>query len=151
MAGLNKSLIIGNVGQSPDIRIMQNGDRVASLSVATSESWKDKSGERKEKTQWHKIVVFNQNIVNVIEKYVHKGSKIYIEGQLETRSWEKDGVKQYTTEIVVKPFRGELLLLDSKGEGRMETETSKDLHNAAGSVPEEFEDSIPFDRIRTLA
>jgi single-strand DNA-binding protein len=134
MAGsVNKVILVGNVGQDPEIRSMQSGDRVANLSIATSETWKDKSGERQEKTQWHKIVVFNQNIVNVIDSYVTKGSKIFVEGQLETRKWDnKEGVTQYMTEIVIKPFNGSLTMLDSKGdkvikEREYETDDSGDI------------------------
>lgn len=159
MAGsVNKVILIGNVGVEPEIRNMQSGDRVANLSVATSETWKDKSGERQEKTQWHKVVVFNQNIVGVVEKYVKKGAKLYIEGQLETRKWEKDGVPQYTTEVVIKPFRGELTMLDSKGGsgggyGASDTDqssysTPSRAANSSGASAaakmDEFEDEIPF-------
>lgn len=155
MAGsVNKVILIGNVGVEPEIRSMQSGDRVANLSIATSESWKDKnSGERQEKTQWHKVVVFNQNVVGVVEKYVKKGSKLYIEGQLETRSWEKDGVKQYTTEVVIKPFRGELTMLDSKGggggfgdsdQGDYAPAPSRSSAPAKAAKADEFEDEIPF-------
>lgn len=158
MAGsVNKVILIGNVGVEPEIRNMQSGDRVANLSLATSESWKDKSGERQERTQWHKIVVFNQNIVGVVEKYVKKGAKLYIEGQLETRKWEKDGVPQYTTEVVIKPFRGELTMLDSKGSGGGYGASDMD-QSAYSAAParasgggaataakvDEFEDEIPF-------
>jgi single-strand DNA-binding protein len=94
---------------------MQSGDKVCNLSIATSESWKDKSGEKQERTQWHKVVVFNQNIVKVAESYLKKGAKVYIEGTLETRSWEQDGQKKYTTEVVLRPFRGELTMLDGAG------------------------------------
>ena len=118
MAGsVNKVILVGNLGKDPEIRSFQNGGRVASFSVATSENWKDKSsGERKEKTEWHRISVLNDKLVEVIEKYVKKGSKVYIEGQLETRKWQnKEGQEQYTTEVVLRPFRGELTMLDSKG------------------------------------
>jgi len=159
MAGsVNKVILIGNVGVEPEIRNMQSGDRVANLSIATSESWKDKSGERQERTQWHKIVVFNQNIVGVVEKYVKKGAKLYIEGQLETRKWEKDGVPQYTTEVVIKPFRGELTMLDSKGGSGGGYGASDMDQSGYSAVParassggaataakvDEFEDEIPF-------
>lgn len=119
MAGsINKVILVGNVGNDPEIKSMQSGDRVANLSIATSESWKDKAtGERKEKTEWHRVVVFNQNLVNLVENYIKKGSKLYVEGQLETRSWEQDGVKKYTTEIVLTRFKGEITMLDSKGSG----------------------------------
>jgi single-strand DNA-binding protein len=118
MAGsLNKVMIIGNLGADPDVRSMTSGDEVCNLSIATSESWNDKaSGERKERTQWHKIVIFNPNLVKVAKNYLKKGSKVYIEGQIETRKWaDKDGKDQYTTEIVLRPFRGELTMLDGKG------------------------------------
>ncbi|HEY8190666.1 MAG TPA: single-stranded DNA-binding protein [Micavibrio sp.] len=158
MAGVNKVILIGNLGQDPEIRNMQSGDRVASFSIATSESWKDKtSGERQERTQWHKIVVFNQNIVGVIEKFVKKGSKVYVEGQLETRKWEKDGVAQYTTEVVLRPFRGELTMLDSKGGSGGYGVSDMDQSSYSSPAParssgggqaaakiEEFEDEIPF-------
>ncbi len=157
MAGsVNKVILIGNLGQDPEIRNMQSGDRVANFSVATSETWKDKSGEKQERTQWHKVVVFNQNVVGVVEKFVKKGSKVYIEGQLETRKWEKDGVAQYTTEVVIKPFRGELTMLDSKG-GSSGSYGASDMDQSSYSAParssggsaaaakvEEFEDEIPF-------
>jgi single-strand DNA-binding protein len=113
---VNKVILIGNLGNDPEIKTMQSGDRVCNLSIATSESWKDKaSGERKERTEWHRVVVFNQGLMNVCENYLKKGAKVYIEGQLETRSWEQDGQKKYTTEVVLRPFRGEITMLDSRG------------------------------------
>lgn len=117
MAGsINKVILVGNLGNKPEIKTMQSGDRVANLSLATSESWKDKvTGERKEKTEWHRVVVFNQNLVNLCENYLDKGSKVYVEGQLETRSWEQDGQKKYTTEVVLTRFKGEITMLDSRG------------------------------------
>lgn len=119
MAGsVNKVILVGNLGADPDVRSMQSGDKVVNLSLATSESWKDKAtGERRENTQWHRVVVFNQGLVNVCENYLRKGSKLYIEGQLETRSWEQDGQKKYTTEVVLRPYRGELTMLDSRSSG----------------------------------
>lgn len=119
MAGsVNKVILVGNLGNDPEIKTMQSGDRVCNLSVATSESWKDKAtGERKERTEWHRVVVFNQGLMNVCENYLKKGSKIYIEGQLETRSWEQDGIKKYTTEVVLRPYRGEITMLDSRNSG----------------------------------
>ncbi len=119
MAGsVNKVILIGNLGADPDVRTMQSGDKVVNLSVATSESWKDKAtGERREKTEWHRVVVFNKGLVTVCENYLKKGAKIYIEGQVETRSWEQDGQKKYTTEIVLRPFRSELTMLDSRNSG----------------------------------
>lgn len=116
MGSLNRVTLIGNLGAAPEIRTMQSGDKVCNLALATSESWKDKNtGERKEKTEWHKIVIFNKGLVSVCEKYLDKGSKIYLEGQLETRKWQdKENRDQYTTEIVLRPFRGELVMLDAK-------------------------------------
>jgi single-strand DNA-binding protein len=120
MAGsVNKVILIGNIGRDPEIRSTNDGTKVASLSVATSETWKDKnSGERKEKTEWHRVVVFNDRLVDVIERYVKKGSKLYLEGALQTRKWtDNSGIEKYTTEIVLQRFRGELTLLDGRGEG----------------------------------
>jgi len=140
MSSVNKAILVGNLGQDPEIRAMQSGDKVANLSIATSESWKDKSGEKQERTQWHKVVVFNQGLVKVCENYLKKGSKVYIEGQIETRSWEQDGEKKYTTEITLRPYRGELVMLD-KGEKQT------DQHAVAkGNAyqKDQFEDEIPF-------
>ncbi|MEI7609577.1 MAG: single-stranded DNA-binding protein [Rhodospirillaceae bacterium] len=120
MAGsVNKVILIGNVGKDPEIRSFQNGGRKAEFSLATSESWKDRAtGERKEKTEWHRISVFNENLVGVVERFVKKGSKLYIEGALETRKWtDQSGQEKFTTEVVIKQFRGEITLLDGRGEG----------------------------------
>jgi single-strand DNA-binding protein len=120
MAGsVNKVILIGNLGKDPEVRRLNSGDQVVNFSLATSETWRDKtSGERKEKTEWHNIVIFNENLGKVAEQYCKKGSKIYIEGQLQTRKWQdKDGQDRYTTEIVLQRFRGELTLLDSRGGG----------------------------------
>jgi len=116
MAGsINKVILVGNLGKDPEVRTMQSGDKVCNLSIATSESWKDKaSGERKERTEWHRVVIFNQNIAQVAERYLKKGSKVYLEGQIETRKYEKDGREVYTTEVVLRPFRGELTMLDGR-------------------------------------
>lgn len=120
MASVNKVILIGNVGQDPDIRSTQEGKKIANLSIATSESWKDKNtGERKDKTEWHRVSVFNENITKVIENYVKKGSKIYIEGALQTRKWtDKDGIEKYTTEIVLQNYNGVLVLLEGKQEAQ---------------------------------
>ena len=120
MAGsVNKVILVGNLGRDPEIRSTQDGTRVANLSLATSESWRDKnSGERREKTEWHRVVVFNERIVEVAEKYLHKGSKVYVEGQLQTRKWtDQGGQERYSTEVVLQRFRGELTMLDGKGGG----------------------------------
>ena len=120
MAGsVNKVILVGNLGRDPEIRSFQNGGRVANLSLATSENWKDRNtGERKEKTEWHRVVIFNEGLVRVAEQYLHKGSKVYLEGQLQTRKWQdQSGNDRYTTEIVLQKFRGELVLLDSREGG----------------------------------
>jgi single-strand DNA-binding protein len=120
MAGsVNKVILIGNLGKDPDIRRMSSGDPVVNLSVATSETWRDKSsGERRERTEWHRVVIFNEHLAKVAEQYLKKGSKVYIEGQLQTRKYtDKDGVEKYTTEVVLQRFRGELTMLDGRGEG----------------------------------
>ncbi|MCT4575374.1 MAG: single-stranded DNA-binding protein [Alphaproteobacteria bacterium] len=117
MAGsINKVILVGNLGNDPEIRSFQNGSRVANLSLATSESWKDRTtGERKEKTEWHRVVIFNSGLVDLTEKYLRKGSKVYIEGKLETRSYETSaGEKKYTTEVVLRPYSGELQMLDRR-------------------------------------
>ena len=120
MAGsVNKVILVGNLGRDPEIRSLNNGDRVANLRIATSETWRDKAtGERKEKTEWHRVVIFNDNIVKVVENYVKKGSTVYIEGALQTRKWtDQQGVEKYSTEIVVSRFKGELTMLGGRGEG----------------------------------
>jgi single-strand DNA-binding protein len=120
MAGsVNKVILIGNLGKDPEVRRLNSGDQVVNFTLATSENWRDKtSGERKEKTEWHNIVIFNENLGKVVEQYCKKGSKVYVEGQLQTRKWQdKDGNDRYTTEIVLQRFRGELTLLDSRSGG----------------------------------
>jgi single-strand DNA-binding protein len=120
MAGsVNKVILIGNLGKDPEIRSLSSGDRVANLTVATSENWRDKqSGERKEKTEWHRVVIFNDNLVKVAENYLKKGSKVYLEGTLQTRKWtDNAGVEKYSTEVVLAKFRGELTMLDGRGGG----------------------------------
>jgi single-strand DNA-binding protein len=126
---LNKATLIGNLGKDPEIRSFQNGGRVANLTVATSENWKDKTtGERKEKTEWHRVVILNDGLVGVVEKYLKKGMKVYIEGCIETRKWtDKTGQEKYTTEIVLRPYSGELTMLDPK----------KDESLAAPALPDE--------------
>lgn len=118
VGSVNKAILLGNVGQDPDIRPTQAGNKIANLSIATSETWKDKAtGERKERTDWHRIVIFNQNIVDIVEQYVSKGSKLYVEGSLQTRKYTtKDGADRTVTEVVIGPFNGQLVLLDSKSQ-----------------------------------
>jgi single-strand DNA-binding protein len=120
MAGsVNKVILVGNLGRDPEVRRMTSGDPVVNLSIATSETWRDKaSGERKERTEWHRVVIFNENLAKVAEQFLKKGSKVYLEGQLATRKWtDKDGAEKYSTEVVLNRFRGELVMLDSRGEG----------------------------------
>ncbi|MEQ8435099.1 MAG: single-stranded DNA-binding protein [Oceanicaulis sp.] len=120
MAGsVNKVILIGNLGADPEIRRLNSGDPVVNLRIATSENWRDKStGERREKTEWHNVVIFNDNIAKVAENYLKKGSKVYVEGQLQTRKWQdRDGNDKYTTEVVLQRFRGELTMLDGKNDG----------------------------------
>lgn len=154
---LNKVILIGNLGKDPEVRSFQNGGRVCNLTIATSESWKDKeSSEIRQKTEWHRIVVFNEKLIELIEKYIHKGSKIHVEGQLETRKYtdEASGVDKYTTEVVLKPFRGDLTILDSKSENNQNSQETitedkeiKDQKSNKSSVDElatELDDDIPF-------
>ena len=145
MAGsVNKVILIGNLGRGPEVRNSSDGAKIVSLSVATSESWKDKNtGERKDRTEWHRVVVFNERLADVAEKYLRKGSKIYVEGQLQTRKWtDNNGVDKYTTEVVVPRFRGEITIMDSRGstDGSFESSDSP-------SLPSHFDDlndDVPF-------
>lgn len=147
---LNSVQLIGNLGADPEIRSLNSGDRIANLRIATSESWRDKSsGERKEKTEWHKVVIFNDGLVKVAENYLKKGSKVYIQGQLVTRKWsDQAGVEKYSTEIVLQKFRGELTMLDGKksdGGGGYERPAET---GGGGGEREDFsadlDDQIPF-------
>jgi single-strand DNA-binding protein len=120
MAGsVNKVILVGNLGRDPEVRRTQDNSKIVNFTLATSENWKDRqSGERREKTEWHRVVIFNPNLADVAEKYLRKGSKVYVEGQLQTRKWTgNDGVEKYTTEVVLSRFRGELMMLDGRGEG----------------------------------
>ena len=120
MAGsVNKVIIIGNLGRDPEVRSFQNGGKVVNLRIATSETWRDKaSGERKERTEWHSVAIFNEPLAKIAEQYLRKGSTVYIEGQLETRKWQdQSGQERYTTEIVLRPYNGNLTLLGGRGEG----------------------------------
>ncbi len=148
MAGsVNKVILVGNLGRDPEIRSMQNGGRVANLSIATSETWKDRnSGERRERTEWHRVVVFNENIVRVCESYLKKGSKVYLEGQIETRKWQdQGGQERYTTEIVLRPYRGELTMLDGRagGEGMAQGGGGGGF-SSPPPASEPLDDDIPF-------
>jgi single-strand DNA-binding protein len=147
MAGsVNKVILVGNLGRDPEVRRMTSGDPVVNLSVATSESWRDKaSGERKERTEWHRVVIFNENLAKVAEQYLRKGSKVYLEGQLSTRKWtDKDGAEKYTTEVVLNRFRGELVMLDARGEGGGGARVSGASDAPATFERSELDDEIPF-------
>jgi single-strand DNA-binding protein len=141
---VNKVTLIGNVGRDPEIRSTQDGREIATITLATSDSWKDKStGERREKTEWHKVVVFSEGLVNIIKNYVKKGSKLYIEGSLQTRKWvDNAGAERYTTEVVLQNFNSSLLMLDGRNSGGDNFSSE----NGSGSsfVAEEIDDEIPF-------
>ena len=118
MAGVNKVILVGNLGDDPESRSLNNGGEVVNLRVATSENWKDKDGNRQERTEWHRVVIFNENLGRVAKSYLRKGSKVYLEGQIQTRKWtDQSGADRYSTEVVLQRFRGELVLLDSRGSG----------------------------------
>ena len=148
MAGsVNKVILVGNLGRDPEVRRTQANDAIVNLSVATSESWRDKqTGERREKTEWHRVVIFNENLAKVAENYLRKGAKIYLEGQLQTRKYnDKDGVEKYSTEVVLGRFRGDLVMLDSRGD--RDSAPARVAGN--GEPPASFErnemdDEIPF-------
>ncbi len=147
MAGsVNKVILVGNLGADPDVRTMQSGDKVCNLSIATSESWKDKAtGERREKTEWHRVVIFNKGLVDVCDRYLKKGAKVYIEGQVETRSWEQDGQKKFMTEIVLRPFRSELTMLDSRNsESNGDYQTNQDNGSQQSAPVDAMDEEIPF-------
>lgn len=152
MAGyLNKVQLIGNLGRDPEIRNTQEGNKVVSLTVATTEYWRDKmTNERRDRTEWHRVVIFNEKIGEIAEKYLRKGSKIYLEGQLQTRKWtDNTGQERYTTEIVLQRFRGELMMMDSKGseEHDIPNESAQGSYNfpsTSPSSPHDLDDEIPF-------
>jgi len=154
MAGsVNKVILVGNLGRDPEIRSMQDGAKVANLSVATSETWRDRnSGERRERTEWHRVVVFNDRLVDVIERFLRKGSKVYLEGQLQTRKWtDQSGQDRYTTEVVLQRYRGELTMLDSRSDGGGyggESSSGQDSGGLGGggqsSGGPDLDDDIPF-------
>tara|TARA_B100000965_G_C19398965_1_gene672462 strand:+ start:119 stop:580 length:462 start_codon:yes stop_codon:yes gene_type:complete len=152
VGSVNKVILLGNLGADPEIRAMQSGNKVASFSLATSKRWKDKSTqEQKEKTSWHKVVVFGDGLVDIVEKYVKKGSKIYIEGELQTRKWQdQEGKDRYTTEVVLQGFGGNLTLLDSSRNSNLDTNQQnnnkeiEDSSNTSNADSSEMDDDIPF-------
>ena len=150
MAGsVNKVILIGNLGRDPEVRTFQNGGKVCNFSIATSETWKDRnSGERQERTNWHNIAIFNENLAQIAEQYLRKGSKVYVEGQLETRKWQDQaGNDRYTTEVVLRNFRGELTLLDGRSENNNSnfSETASiDNESSDKVLTNDIDDEIPF-------
>jgi single-strand DNA-binding protein len=166
MAGsVNKVILIGNLGRDPEVRSFQNGGKVVNLRIATSEQWRDKaSGERREKTEWHSVAIFNDGLAKIAEQYLRKGSKVYIEGQLETRKWQdQSGADRYTTEVVIRQYNGALTLLDGRGEGGGGTggggggggdygdrgaidggSSGGGNRNSGGFGPSDMDDEIPF-------
>ena len=144
---LNKVMLIGRLGQDPEVRNTQDGRSLCTFSIATSESWNDKNtGEKREKTEWHRVVVFNEGLVNIIQQYVKKGSNVFIEGQLQTRKWEdKDGIEKYTTEVVLQGFNSTFKMLDNRNSGSVDNNFSQD--NAisdSSNFDTEIDDDIPF-------
>ena len=153
MAGsVNKVFIMGNLGKDPEIRNFPNGGRVCNFSVATSESWRDKnSGEKQERTQWHNISILSEPLVNIAERFLKKGSKVYLEGQLETRKWQDNsGSDRYSTEIVLRPYKGEITLIDNKADSNMSNEPISNnqmdeiQENSVSPNVDDFDDEIPF-------
>lgn len=160
MAGsVNKVILVGNLGRDPEVRHTQSGDPIVHLNLATSETWRDRStGERRERTEWHRVVIFNENLGKIAEQYLRKGSKVYIEGQLQTRKWtDQQGVEKYTTEVVLQRFRGELTMLDRRGENDGDFGGGGGRSDYGGGPPSgggggrsggggggDFDDEIPF-------
>ena len=155
MAGVNKVILVGNLGADPESRSFSNGGEVVNLRIATSESWKDRDGNRQEKTEWHSVAIFNENLGRVAKSYLRKGSKVYVEGQIQTRKWQdQSGNDRYTTEIVLQRFRGELVLLDSReGGGRGGDYADQDFGSSAprqqsrpapATFDTELDDDVPF-------
>jgi single-strand DNA-binding protein len=144
---LNKAILIGNLGADPEVRRTQEGKPIANLRIATSESWRDKNtGERREKTEWHRVVIFNEGLAKVAEQYLKKGSKVYLEGQIQTRKWQdKDGQDKFSTEIVLQGFNSQLVMLDSRGSGEQSDQpTPRERKPATAGARGDMDDEIPF-------
>ncbi len=140
---VNKVILVGNLGRDPEVRNTQSGSKIVNLSLATSETWKDKnSGERRERTEWHRVVIFNEKLGEIAEKYLHKGSKVYLEGQLQTRKWtDQSGTEKYSTEIVLQNFRGTIVMLGDKGDGQQTERAEPEPAKAGGN---DLDDEISF-------
>ena len=150
---VNKVTLVGNLGRDPEVRAMQNGDKIVQLSIATSDRWKDKSsGEQRERTEWHRVVIFNDALGKIAEQYLKKGSTVYLEGQLQTRKWtdQQSGQEKYTTEVVLQRYRGELTLLGSRSENQISNDQQNDQINQPNQVSmsddiaSDLDDEIPF-------
>ena len=150
---VNKVTLVGNLGRDPEVRAMQNGDKIVQLSIATSDRWKDKSsGEQREKTEWHRVVIFNDALGKIAEQYLKKGSTVYLEGQLQTRKWtdQQSGQEKYTTEVVLQRYRGELTLLGSRSENQISNDQQNDQLDQSNQVSmsddiaSDLDDEIPF-------
>ena len=149
---VNKVTLVGNLGRDPEIRAMQNGDKIVQLSIATSDRWKDKnSGEQREKTEWHRVVIFNDALGKIAEQYLKKGSTVYLEGQLQTRKWtdQQSGQDKYTTEVVLQRYRGELTLLGSRPDNQLNNDYNKSeidqlSEPSVSNIASDLDDEIPF-------
>ena len=150
---VNKVTLVGNLGRDPEVRAMQNGDKIVQLSIATSDRWKDKSsGEQRERTEWHRVVIFNDALGKIAEQYLKKGSTVYLEGQLQTRKWtdQQSGQEKYTTEVVLQRYRGELTLLGSRSENQISNDRQSDQIDPSNQVSmsddiaSDLDDEIPF-------
>ena len=142
MPGVNKVIILGRLGRDPDVRTLQSGGKVVSFSLATSETWKDKaSGERQERTQWHRVVIWNEGLAGIAERFLKKGSEVYLEGQIETRKFEKDGIQREVTEVVLRQYRGELALIGGRSGGNEES-APRSPGTTRQAAPDD--DEIPF-------
>lgn len=147
MAGVNKVILVGNLGADPEARSLNNGGEVVNLRLATSEQWKDRDGNRQERTEWHQVVIFNEGLAKVAKSYLRKGSKVYLEGQLQTRKWQdQSGTDRYSTEVVLQRFRGELVLLDAKPDGSQGAPMER--HQPAAFATD-LDDDAPFARCDT--
>ena len=149
---VNKVTLVGNLGRDPEIRAMQNGDKIVQLSIATSDRWKDKnSGEQRERTEWHRVVIFNDALGKIAEQYLKKGSTVYLEGQLQTRKWtdQQSGQEKYTTEVVLQRYKGELTLLGSRPDNQIsndynKSEIDQSSDSSVSNIASDLDDEIPF-------
>ncbi|MFV9875685.1 MAG: single-stranded DNA-binding protein [Rickettsiales endosymbiont of Dermacentor nuttalli] len=153
VGSINKAILIGNVGRDPEIRVTQNGQKIVNIALATSETWRDKSsGERREKTEWHRIVIFSEGLVNIVEQYIKKGTKLYIEGAIQTRKWvDNSGVERYYTEVILQGYNSNLMILDTKNShnndfshSNSESSYGKNSNEQVKSFNDDLEDEIPF-------